>query len=285
MLGLLKRRLRRYDIDSLENRDEGLIAAAVGFVEQTLGRYHRAEVRGVERIPPGAALYVGNHNSYTYTPDTYLFAAAAYRKHGIEAVPFGLAHEVIFSFPVVNQFLAPLGAVRASHQNGERLLGSGRKVLVYPGGDLDALRPYRHRNRIVFGGRRGYVRLALRAGVPIVPVVAAGAHATLLVLDDLRPLARAIGAERYLRTKVWPLSLSFPWGLTLGPPPPWLPYPARILMEVLPPVRFERTGPAAAADEAWVARCADAVERAMQAALTRLAIERDGASRERSRGS
>jgi 1-acyl-sn-glycerol-3-phosphate acyltransferase len=271
VLERVRKALRFYDIDSLDNRDEGWIEWAASVVERTLVPYHRAEVSGVERIPAGGALYVANHNSFTYTPDTYIFALAALRHHGMEAVPYGLAHEVIFSVPPVNQVLAPLGAVRASQRNGERLLRAGRKVLVYPGGDYDALRPFRHRHRVVFGGRKGYVRLALRSEVPIVPVVTAGAHGTFVILDDLRWLARAIGAARFLRVKVWPLTLSFPWGLTLGPPPPWVPFPTKILVEVLEPVTFARSGAAAAADEAYVDRCAALVEERMQTTLDRLA--------------
>lgn len=266
--------LRRHDIDALDNRSERVIRAFAKVVERTLEPYHRAEVRGVERIPAGAALYVGNHSSYIYTPDTYLFALAAYRAHGIDAVPYGLAHEWLLAQPIVNQLICPLGAVRASHDNGERLLASGRKVLVYPGGDVDALRPFRDRDRVVFGGRAGYVRLALRTGAPIVPVVAAGAHATFVVLDDLRWLARLLCVDRAMRIKVWPLTLSFPWGLTLGPPPPWVPFPSRILIEVLEPMRFSRTGAEAAADDAYVEQCAERVRKRMQRALTDLAAER-----------
>jgi hypothetical protein len=75
---------------------------------------------------------------------------------------------------------------------------------------------------------------------------------------------------------VWPLVLSFPLGLTLGPLVPYIPYPSRILIEILEPIRFERTGEEAAADEAYVAECADLVEGRMQVALTRLAAERRG---------
>jgi 1-acyl-sn-glycerol-3-phosphate acyltransferase len=265
----------RYDIDSFDNRDPAVFERVAKLIEHTIVPYHRAETRGVERIPEGAALYVGNHNSFAYAPEMYLLALAAYRRHGVDAVPYGLAHEVVLALPGVSHLICPLGAVRASPQNGQRLLESGHKVLVYPGGDIDAARPFRHRNRIVFGDRRGYIRLALRTGAPIVPVVTAGAHATTIVIDDLRWLARLIRADRMFRLKVWPLTLSFPWGITLGPPPPFIPFPSRITMEFLEPIQFERTGPEAADDADWVERCADRVRHAMQDSLTRLASERD----------
>ncbi len=265
-----------YDLDSLDNRDPARVERMLAFTERFIARYHRAEVRGVERIPAGAALYVGNHNAGFWSADTYLFCAAIYRAHGLGSVPYGLAHEVAVDLPLVRDLLVPLGAVRASHENARRLFARGSKVLVYPGGDLESMRPFRERNRIVFGGRTGYMKLALREGVPIVPLVAAGAHSASLVLDDLQWLARALGADKHLRVKVWPLMLSFPLGLTLGPLVPYVPFPSRILAEVQEPLRFERTGEAAANDDAYVAECDERVRTAMQAALTRLAAEREG---------
>ena len=266
----------RYDIDSLDNRGDVLVERVARLFGGLLERYFRSEVRGVERIPPGAGLYVGNHNGGFVTPDSWVFAAAVCRAHGVDAVPYGLGHEVAISLPLFHQLIVPLGAVRASHENALGLFERGRKVIVYPGGDVDAFRPYRHRDRIVFGGRRGYVRLALAAAVPLIPVVAAGAHEGFVVIDDLRWLARLIGAKRFLRVGVWPLTLSFPWGLTLGPPPLYVPFPTRILIEALEPIRFDRTGEAAAADDAYVEECAALVEGRMQATLTRLAAERRG---------
>ncbi len=259
-----------YDPRSFENRDPEAIARLVGIVERTVVPYHRSSIEGVERVPEGPALYVGNHNSATYSPDTYIMGAAVYRHHGIDAVPYGLAHTVVMQHPLINRLLCPLGAVQATPTTGEGLLSRGHKVLVYPGGDMDAMRPFRHRHRIVFGGRHGYARLAIKCGVPIVPMVAAGAHSTFYVVDDLRGLARLLRVDKSLRIKVWPLVLSFPWGLTLGPPLPHIPWPARISMEILEPIQFERSGAEAAADRAYVAQCAALVEGRMQASLDQL---------------
>ncbi len=259
-----------YDIDDFDHRDPQLIERVVRLVESFAAPYHRAEVRGIERVPPGPGLYVGNHNGGAYSIDTFLFGAALFRAHGIAAVPYGLGHEVAISIPGLNELLVPLGAVRASHDNAQRLFEAGHKVLVYPGGDLDSMRPFRHRHRVVFGGRRGYVRLALRAGVPIVPVVAAGAHSTLMVLDDGRWLAKLLGTNRLFRSKILPVTLCLPWGVAVLPLFPYIPLPSRIRIEVLDPIHFERTGEQAAADEDWVRECAALVEARMQTVLTRL---------------
>lgn len=121
------------------------------------------------------------------------------------------------------------------------------------------------------------MRLALRERVPIVPVVSAGSHSTFIVLHDGRFLARSLRLDRLLRLRVFPLTLSIPLGLTVGPLFPYIPYPTRILAEILEPIRFEPDGPEAARDEAHVKRCAAHVEASMQAALERLSRERRGA--------
>ncbi len=268
--------LKKYDIDSLDNRDEKRIRRLYRFWHWALMKYFRAEVRGVERIQPGAGLYVGNHSSGLLTPDSFVFGCEVYRVHGIDACPYGLGHEWAISLPVLHQVIVPLGAVRASHDNAHRLFARGRKVIVYPGGDVDAMRPYRHRNRIIWDGRTGFARLAIREGVPIIPVVTAGSHGTLYILDDMRWLAKLLRLDRLpTRTHVWPLALSIPWGLTLGPPPVYMPLPVRMLQEVLEPITFPRTGDEAASDQAYVKECAEHVHETMQQALTRLAAERD----------
>lgn len=267
------------DPDSLEHRDPDLLIRVTALIAPALEAWFRPVVRGLERVPDGAALYVGNHSGATTTPDTFVFCGHLLRERGVEFVPWGLAHELALIVPGFRHILLPLGAVRASHENALRLLRAGEKVMVYPGGDLDAMRAWRDRKRVVFGPRRGYVRLAIQAGVPIVPVVTAGGHEIFRVLSDGRRIAHWIGADRFLRLKCWPIILSVPWGLTVGPPPPCIPWRTRIFQEVLDPIEFERTGDEAAADSAYVETCHNRVLSAMQDALTRLYAERDAAQR------
>ncbi|MDY0004334.1 MAG: lysophospholipid acyltransferase family protein [Polyangia bacterium] len=263
-----------YDIDSLGNMDHARIARLHRIFHGFIERYFRFEVRGLCRIPEGPGLYVGNHSGGLLTSDSFLFGSAVYRERGPEELPYGLGHEFAISLPVVHQVIVPLGAVRASHENARRIFAAGKKALVYPGGDFDDMRPFKDRNRVVFGGRQGYMRLALSHGVPIIPVVSCGSHESLLVLWDGQRLARLIGADRWMRSKVWPVSICLPWGVWVGPPLLYIPFPTWILQEVLQPIVFERTGPQAAADPEYVAACCERVESAMQACLDGLAEER-----------
>lgn len=262
-----------YSIDRLDQRDPAMIDWAYRTFHRALERYFQSQVRGLDRIPAGPALYVGNHNALIMVPDAILFEFAVYRERGLADLPYGLGHEVLISLPVLKQLVVPAGVVRAAERHALALLARGDKVLVYPGSDFDAMRSWADRDRICFGGRTGYIRLALKAGVPVVPVVTAGAQETLVVLTDGQWIARALRLDRLLRSKVWPVSLALPWGLMIGPWPFW-PWPSRILIEALPPIRFDRSGPEAAADGEYVKACAARVEGAMQDCLTRLARER-----------
>jgi 1-acyl-sn-glycerol-3-phosphate acyltransferase len=266
--------LKWHDIDSIDNRDPKLVAAVLSWVERFLKPYFRSDVHGVECIPQGPVLLVGNHSYGLPQPDAFLLLAALYRAYAYEGVPYALGHDAIFVVPALHHLAARLGVVRACHENAMRLLAAGQKVLVYPGGDVDSCRPWRKRNKIEFDGRTGYINQALLANVPICPVVTAGAQSTLLILDDLPWLARLLCAPQLFRLHAWPLALSVPWGLTLGPFLAYLPFPARILTEVLEPIYFDRAGEDASSDEAYVRVCADKVEAAMQTALGRLADER-----------
>ena len=261
------------DLDDLEARNPDRVRQVSALV-RFLSPYFKPEIRGLNRIPKGAGLYVGNHSGGLLIPDSFLFGQAVHDTLGVDEVPYGLAHETALGAPILKQIIQPLGAVRASHDNAHRLFSTGRKVLVYPGGDLDAMRSFKDRHRVVFGSRRGYIRLALKEGVPIIPVVSCGSHTTFFVLTDGQALARLLRSDRWARLKVWPISLSLPWGLWFGPMPPHIPLPSKILMEVLPAVRFPRTGQQAAADDAYVEECHQQVLAAMQGALTALSHQR-----------
>lgn len=270
-----------FDPNGVDNRDARWVTAAARVADAVIRPYHRGVVRGLDRIPDGPVLYVGNHNAGLNTPDTWILLGAVHRERGMAAVPYGLGHDLVMKAPLLGRALARFGGVRAHAGVAKRLFAAGHKMLVYPGGDIEAMRPFRRRHQIVFGGRTGYIRLALSSGVPVVPMVAAGAHSTFLVLHDNRWLARLLGADRWARMKVWPLTLSIPWGLSFGPAVPYISWPTRILIEVLEPIRFERSGDEAAADDAYVRACADHVEGRMQEALTRLAEERRALRRHR----
>lgn len=89
----------QYDPDSFDQRSIDRIQGLCRVVETVVIPYHRAEVRGLERIPQGPALYVGNHNAGLLTIDTFIFGAAVFRARGIEDLPFFLTHDLFVDNP------------------------------------------------------------------------------------------------------------------------------------------------------------------------------------------
>lgn len=189
----------------------------------------------------GPALLVANHGGGVLAAlEPLVFAHAIREALGDDAaMPRVLAHEALFRTPAAD-WLASVGAVRASPENARELLAAGEKVLVYPGGDREAFRPWSERHRVTLGDRRGYARTALEMGVPIVPVVSAGMHSGFVSLSDGRELAKKLPIARMLRVGVVPITLSFPFGVSLGLPAPYLPIDARVRIRILPALRAGR---------------------------------------------
>lgn len=260
---------------AIDLRDPALIRAMLPTLELLLSRYHEVDLQGFERVPEGAALVVGNHNGGTLAPDMFALMAAWWRRFGADAPAYGLMHDLAYRVPVIGPTMARFGAVPGHPRTALTLLERGAKVLVYPGGDLDAFRPSSQRHRVIFGERLGFIKVALRSGAPVVPVVSAGAHDAFHVITDGTEIARRIGWKRLTRIEVFPVVIGLPFGLMAGPVFAYLPLPVRMKIRVLDPIRFEDTGPAAAADEVVVRRARDRVLSVMQTALDELMAEGD----------
>jgi 1-acyl-sn-glycerol-3-phosphate acyltransferase len=167
-------------------------------------------------------------------------------------------------------FLRKYGTVAASHENARKALQSGAAVLVYPGGDYEVHRPSWEGDRVDFGGRKGFLRLALDAGVPIVPVVSIGGQETSLFLSRGEWLAKGLRLDKLFRLKVLPISIALPWVINVGDMAGHLPLPAKITVEALPPIDLRREfGADPDLDEVY-----DHVVRQMQETLDALAAER-----------
>lgn len=259
------------DPDTLANRDPEFIRAQLPIYRLLYRYYFPATVTGMEHVPETPFLAVGNHNAGIMAYDAGCFLYDFWRRFGPERPLYGLTHDTVFwAFPSpVARYVIRVGAVRASHDSLRRIFDAGASGLVYPGGDIDAIRPFSRRNEVVLGPRRGFIRGALRAGVPVVPVVTQGAHQGFVVLNEGRRTARLLGLQRLFRTEVLPLALGLPWGIfpaTL----PYIPVPGPIHLRVLAPIDFGLP-PEAADDQETVERCFARVHEAMQAALHDLA--------------
>jgi 1-acyl-sn-glycerol-3-phosphate acyltransferase len=268
--GALAAEFQRRLTADLDDRDPDYIRENLPLTWLLASLWFRGEVRNLGNIPEDRpVLLVGNHSGGNMTPDTVIFTLAFSTSFGVERRFSQLAHNLVLASPF-GQILRRYGTVSASHEHAREALSSGAALLVYPGGDWEVHRPTWDASKIDFGGRKGFVRLALDAGVPIVPVVSIGGQETALFLSRGDRIARTLRLDRVLRLKVLPISIAPPWGLNVGDFLGHLPLPAKITVEVLPPIDIpEEFGP-----EPDQAEVYDHVVRVMQDALDALASER-----------
>src|SRR6185312_12891252 len=153
--------------------DPELTKRVVGFLRPIAKRYFRSEIRDLGRIPAGGALLVSNHSGGPTTTDLPTFAVDFYDRFGYDRPLYTLSHDILSVGPT-KKFFHQLGVIPASRENAARALADDAAVIVFPGGDFDATRPTSAQSAIDFNGRTGYVRTAIDAGVPIVPIVSIG---------------------------------------------------------------------------------------------------------------
>ena len=248
--------------------DPGFTRQIANLVGPVIKRYFRAEVRGLESMPAaGGALVVSNHSGGMFTPDVLVFAPAFYEKFGFDRPVYTLAHYGVF-IANIGDWLRRAGVIEASRENAAKALRSGAVVLVFPGGDYDSYRPTLTENVIDFAGRTGYVRTAMETGVPIVPMVSIGGQETQLFLARGDSIAKRLGLAR-LRAQILPISVGFPFGLSVILPPN-VPLPSKIVARVLEPIDIA----AEFGDDPDVDEVDLHVRAVMQKALDELACER-----------
>jgi 1-acyl-sn-glycerol-3-phosphate acyltransferase len=263
----VQQRIPRADLDE---RDPDYIREKLPLMWLAASIYFRGEVRGLGNIPDsGPVLLVGNHSGGNLTPDTTIFTLAFSTFFGVERRFYQLAHNLVLAMPTLGA-LRKFGTVAASPANARQALSSGAALLVYPGGDYEVHRPSWERNRVDFGGRKGFIRLALEQNVPIVPVVSIGGQETALFLSRGGGLAHLLRVDRMFRLKVLPISLALPWVLNVGDMLGHIPLPAKITIETLPAINLRQEfGPEPDIQEVY-----DHIVRLMQDTLDALAAER-----------
>ena len=254
--------------DDLDAWDPEYIRRTLPILGRLFRTYFLGEVQGLDNIPDGPSLLVGNHSGGTMIADTFVFATCFYERFGPERRFHQLAHDLAARLPGLG--IRPWGTVRASHDNARRAFDLGAPVLVYPGGDWETFRPSWQSDRIDLADRKGFIHLAFEQEVPIVPVVSIGGQETALFLTRGERAARLTRLDRAARIKVLPVSLGPPFGISVIDLPPRLPLPAKIEIEVLEPIRLrDRFGAHPDPDAVY-----DEVTAEMQEALDELSADR-----------
>lgn len=252
----------------LAERDPAYVARLIPLLKPAMKLYFRSTVRDVERIPTGGALVVSNHSGGLLPMDVPILAVAFHDAFGADEPLFCLAHDMLFT-PPIGGIMRRCGFLAATRDHAHAVLTGGATTIVFPGGDYDTFRPTTAANTIDFNGRTGYVRTALAAGRPIVPMVSIGGQETQLHLTRGEWIAKVLQLDKLLRTRYFPIGAGVPFGIWPAFPPN-VPLPAKITTQVLEPIDVEAEfGP-----DPDVAVVDAEVRRRMQEALDALAAER-----------
>ncbi|HEX4161576.1 MAG TPA: lysophospholipid acyltransferase family protein [Acidimicrobiales bacterium] len=219
---------RLSDVDEW-GRSERTRALARAIYEPLYSRWFRTEWEGLEKIPDaGGALLVANHAGAIPSDAPVIM-------HGIEKElgrpVYGMADYFFRTVPVVGTLWARAGGVSARPANAYRLLKEQDQLaLVFPEGTKGPSKSYTDRYQLRRFGRGGFVEIAMRAGVPVIPIAVVGSEESMPVVFRLPTLAKALGVP-YV-----PVTANL---LALGPLGVVMPFPAKFKLRVLDPVQFD----------------------------------------------
>ncbi len=253
---------RLSDVDEW-GRSEHLRSLARRLYAPVYRHWFRVEWDGLDKIPAeGGALLVANHAG-AIPPDALVVM------HGIEEEMgrpvYGLSDDIFKEWPVVGTLWSRLGGVGAHPDNALRLLRQGQLVLVFPEGTRATSKPWAERYQLRRFGRGGFVEIAMRAGVPVVPIAVVGAEESMPVIATIPWLARL------LRVPYVPVTLN---QALLGPLGTFVHLPVKIRLRVLDPVRSAAPPGQSRYPRAMVLEEAEAIRANLQRAIYAMLGER-----------
>ena len=255
---------------SVAGQNPGLMHKQSAIWDFLLDHYFRFEMTGWEHLPDNASMLIGVHSGTWLTMDAWTLCAQWWRKYQGQRILHGTAHDVLMALPGLGKYFRDVGVIPAKRASVSAAFAAGHDVVIWPGGEVDAMRSWSKRHDVVLGGRKGFIRQAIRSGVPIVPVATVGGHDTVFVLSECRKLAKMLRLKKLLRTEIAPLILGFPFGITLEAFPMHIPLPAKIRTEILEPIEID-TDPERENDNGYVDKKYKEVECAIQEGVNRLA--------------
>jgi len=234
--------------------------------------WFRMDVEGWERLPDPPALLVGIHSGAPFVWDAWTVGIHWWRRFGGERLLHGTAHDALMAAPGIGGYFRRMGVLPAAPDSMAAALAAGRDVAVWPGGEVDSLRPWVKRDEAVLAGRKGFVRLAINAGVPIVPIATVGGPDSMPVIATGRRIARALRLDRVARLKMFPIALQAPWGISPAMLPE-IPLPTKIRTAFQEPIKVSRD-PRRASDDDYVAGKYEEVRASIQRGMDALARRR-----------
>jgi 1-acyl-sn-glycerol-3-phosphate acyltransferase len=260
------------DVD-VSGPDERFMRLQMPVWNLLMDHYFRMEMDGWHRLPDGPSLLIGIHSGGSLTMDAWTVAFQWYRHFGDQRILHTTAHDVLMAVPGLGDYFRANGTIPPTKKSMATALAAGHDVLLWPGGEQDAMRNWRTREKAVLAGRKGFVRFAIAQQVPIVPVATIGGHDTVFVLSEGRFIAKWTGLGKRLRGATIPIVSGFPFPLAVEILPMHIPLPAKIRTEILEPITLDQD-PERAGDDEYVGSVYREVEAAIQAGMDRLAKRR-----------
>ncbi|AKK30033.1 lysophospholipid acyltransferase family protein [Mycobacterium sp. EPa45] len=267
--GWLNERTGQWD---LSGQDETTMQRQKYLWNFLVDHWFRMEFDGWENLPDSPVLLVGIHSGAPFVWDAWTVGVQWWRRFGQERTLHGTAHDALMAMPVIGRYFRAMGVLPAAPDSMATALAEGHDVAVWPGGEVDSLRPWSERDVANLAGRKGYVRMAIKAGVPIVPIATVGGADAMPVLIRGDGLSRVLRLDKLLRLKVFPLAVSLPWGIAPAALPQ-LPLPAKIRTRLMPAVEVDHD-PSRADDDDYVEQKHREVQDSIQSGMDALARKR-----------
>jgi 1-acyl-sn-glycerol-3-phosphate acyltransferase len=257
---------------SLDDWDPSWMDRQKYFWNPLVDYWFRMEVEGWENIPEPPVLLIGIHSGAPFVWDAWTVGLHWWRRFGEQRPLHGTAHDALMSAPLIGDYFRKMGVLPAAPDSISGALAAGHDVALWPGGEVDSLRTWKDRDKAVLAGRDGFVKMAIKSKVPIVPVATIGGPDSMPVLARGRRLAKVLQLDKVARLKMFPISLSVPWGI--GPALlPEIPLPTKIRTAFQPPVKVKRD-PKLAEDDDYVEAKYNEVRDSIQHGVDALARRR-----------
>jgi 1-acyl-sn-glycerol-3-phosphate acyltransferase len=249
--------VRRGDVDGW-GRSERMRELARKLYDPMYRHWFRVEWEGMENIPrSGGALLVANHGGAIPSDAPVIM-------HGVETEIgrplYGMADNLFRSVPVLGTLWSRTGGVPAHPDNAYRLLHDEQQLaLVFPEGTKGTGKHMKDRYKLRRFGRGGFVEIAMRAGVPIVPLAIVGNEEAMPIVFKANRLAKLMNVPYF------PVTVNqFVFGPVLGL---IAPLPAKFRIRVLAPVTFDVATDQERYNRSTVMEHSDAIRASIQDAL------------------
>jgi 1-acyl-sn-glycerol-3-phosphate acyltransferase len=234
--------------------------------------WFRMEMEGWEKLPEPPALLIGIHSGAPFVWDAWTIGVQWWRHFGSSRSLHGTAHDALMALPAVGSYFRRMGVLPAAPDSISAALAAGHDVALWPGGERDSLRPWTQRDDAVLAGRMGFVKLAIRSCVPIVPIATVGGPDSMPVLARGRRLAKLLALDKVARLKMFPIAIQAPWGISPALLPE-LPLPTKIRTAFQDPIKLD-CEPSSAEDDEYVEAKYEEVRASIQTGMDTLARRR-----------